>query len=60
MLPLELAGTLCVAGFADSKATAIHAAVDVADSQIPVALALRAARRGLVLVDAAAGALLMR
>jgi 6-phosphogluconolactonase len=60
MLPLELAGTICVAGFGDSKATAIHEAVDVPDSRIPVALALRAARRGLVLADPAAGALLVR
>jgi 6-phosphogluconolactonase len=60
MLPLEMAGTICIAGFGDSKATAIHEAVDVLDSQIPVALALREARRGLVLVDPAAGALLMR
>jgi 6-phosphogluconolactonase len=60
LLPLQLAGTLCVAGFGDAKAAAIHEAVDAADSQIPVALALRAARRGLVLVDPAAGALLAR
>jgi 6-phosphogluconolactonase len=60
MLPLELAGTICVAGFGNSKAAAIHEAVDVPDSEIPVALALRAARRGLVLVDPAAGALLVR
>jgi 6-phosphogluconolactonase len=60
MLPLELAGTVCVAGFGDSKASAIHQAVDVPKAEIPVALALRAARRGLVLVDPAAGALLAR
>jgi 6-phosphogluconolactonase len=60
MLPLALAGTICVAGFGDSKASAIHEAVEVPNSQIPVALALRAARRGLVLVDSAAGALLVR
>ncbi len=58
LLPLERAGTVCVAGFGESKATAIHEAVDVPESQLPVALALRAARRGLVLVDPAAGALL--
>jgi 6-phosphogluconolactonase len=54
LLPLELAATICVAGFGDSKATAIHEAVDVPDSQIPVALALRGARRALVLADPAA------
>jgi 6-phosphogluconolactonase len=58
MLPLELAETTCVAGFGDTKAQAIRAAVEDADAQIPAALALRAARRGLVLVDpAAAGSL---
>ncbi len=60
MLALELADMVCVAGFGDSKAVAIHEAVDVVDSQLPVALALRASRRGLVLVDPAAGALLVR
>jgi 6-phosphogluconolactonase len=60
MLPLELAGTICVAGFGDSKATAIHEAVDVPDSQIPVALVLRAAQRALVLVDPAAASQLRK
>ena len=58
MLPLELAGTICVAGFGDSKAAAIREAVEAPDSQIPVALALRAARRALILVDPAAAGLL--
>jgi len=60
MLPLELAGTICVAGFGASKAEAIRAAVDEPDSQLPVGLALRAARRSLVLVDPAAAALLAK
>jgi 6-phosphogluconolactonase len=54
MLPLELAGTICVAGFGDSKAEAIRAALEDAASQIPAALALRAAQRALVLADPAA------
>ena len=58
MLPLELAGTICVAGFGDSKAQAIRAAVEEPDSQIPVALVVRAARRALLLVDPAAAGLL--
>ena len=58
MLPLELAGTICVAGFGDSKAEAIRAAVNDPDSRIPVALAIRAARRAFILVDQAAAALL--
>jgi 6-phosphogluconolactonase len=58
MLPLELAGTICVAGFGESKAQAIREAVERHDSQIPVALAVRAARRALVLVDPAAAGLL--
>ena len=58
MLPLELAGTICVAGFGDSKAAAIREAVEAPDSQIPVALALRAARRALILVDPPAAGLL--
>jgi len=58
MLPLELAETICVAGFGASKAQAIHAAVEEPDSQIPAALAVRSARRALVLVDAQAGRLL--
>jgi 6-phosphogluconolactonase len=58
MLPLELADVVCVAGFGDSKAEAIRAAVEDPESQLPVARALRAARRSLVLVDPqAAGAL---
>jgi 6-phosphogluconolactonase len=58
MLPLELAGVICVAGFGDSKAEAIRAAVKELDSQIPVALATRAARRALILVDPRAARLL--
>jgi 6-phosphogluconolactonase len=60
MRPLELAGTICVAGFGDSKAEAIGAALERPDSQIPAALALRAARRALVLIDPDAAALLRR
>lgn len=51
LLPLELARTMCVAAFGDSKAAAIRAALEDADSQIPGALALRAARHALVLID---------
>jgi len=60
MVPLELAGTIVVAGFGNSKAQAIHEAVEVSDSRIPAALAVRAARRALVLVDPAAAGLLRR
>ena len=60
MLPLELAAAICVAGFGDSKAVAIREAVEAPTSQIPVALALRAARRPLILVDPAAAALLSK
>ncbi len=58
MVPLELARTIVVAGFGDSKAKAIQEAVEVGDSQIPVALALRAVPRALILIDAAAASLL--
>jgi 6-phosphogluconolactonase len=58
MLPMAEAGTVCVAGFGDSKAEAIRAAVKEPDSQIPVALAIRAAKHALVLVDPAAAGLL--
>jgi 6-phosphogluconolactonase len=60
MLPLELAETICIAGFGTSKAQAIRAAVEEPDSQIPAALAVRAARRALVLVDAQAAGLLRK
>jgi len=60
MLPLAQAGMLCVAGFGASKAAAIRAAVTEADAQLPVALALRAARRAVVLVDRAAASGLRR
>ena len=60
MLPLELAGTICVAGFGDSKAEAIRQAVEMPNSQIPAALAVRAAPRALVLVDPAAASLLRK
>lgn len=60
MLPMESAETICVAGFGDSKAEAVRAAIEDVDSQLPVALALRAGRRGLVLVDAAAAGRLRR
>jgi 6-phosphogluconolactonase len=58
MLPLELTGTICVAGFGDSKAEAIRAAVKEPDSRIPVALAIRAAARSLILVDPPAAGLI--
>jgi 6-phosphogluconolactonase len=58
MRALDLAGTILVAGFGDSKAKAIREALEEPDSQIPVALALRAATRALVLVDPAAASLL--
>ena len=51
MVPLELAGSVCVAGFGDSKAAAIRAAVEGSDPALPVARAVRAARRALVLAD---------
>jgi 6-phosphogluconolactonase len=60
LLPLELAGTICVAGFGGSKAEAIREAVEEPDSQMPVAMALRGARRALVLVDPAAASLLRK
>lgn len=60
MLPLELAGTLCVAGFGDAKAEAIRQAVEEPDSQVPAALAVRAARRAFVLVDQGAARLLRK
>jgi 6-phosphogluconolactonase len=60
MLPLELAGTICVAGFGESKAEAIRAALEDSASQIPAALALRAAQRGLVLADPAAASRLRK
>jgi 6-phosphogluconolactonase len=58
MLSLELAEMICVAGFGDSKAAAIRAAVEAPGSEIPVALAVRAVRRALILVDPAAAGLL--
>jgi 6-phosphogluconolactonase len=58
LLPLELAGTIYVAGFGDSKAQAIRAAVEDATSEIPVAMAVRAARQAFILVDSAAASLL--
>jgi 6-phosphogluconolactonase len=58
LLPLELAGTICVAGFGASKAEAIREAVERPESQLPVALAIRAARRALILVDPLAAGLL--
>ena len=58
MRTLELAETICVAGVGESKAKAIREALEEPDSQIPVALALRAATRALVLVDPAAAGLL--
>jgi len=60
LLPLHLAGTVCVAGFGDSKAAAFRAALEDSDSQIPVALAIRGAQRALVLVDAPAASLLRK
>lgn len=60
MLPLALAGAIVVAGFGESKAAAIRDAVEKPDSEIPVALAIRAARRAVVLVDAAAAGLLAK
>jgi 6-phosphogluconolactonase len=60
MVPLELAGMIIVAGFGDSKAKAIYELIEVTDSRTPVALAVRAARRSLVLVDPAAAGLLRK
>jgi 6-phosphogluconolactonase len=58
MLPLELARAICIAGFGDSKAEAIRATMKDPESQIPVALAKRAARRVFILIDQAAAGLL--
>jgi 6-phosphogluconolactonase len=58
LVPLQLAGTICVAGFGASKAEAIREAMERPESQIPVALAIRAARRALILVDPPAAGLL--
>src|SRR5262249_16331265 len=60
MVPLELAGTICVAGFGDSKAAAIRDALERPDSQIPGAVAIRSAARALVLIEPAAAGLLRR
>ncbi len=60
MLPLEEAETICVAGFGESKAEAIREAVEDPASQIPVALALRAAPCALVLADPAAASRLRK
>jgi 6-phosphogluconolactonase len=60
LVPLELAGTICVAGFGNSKAEPIREAMERPESQIPVALAVRAARRALVLVDPQAAGLLRK
>jgi len=46
--------------FAAEARAAIREAVEAPDSQIPVALALRAARRALILVDPPAAGLLGR
>ena len=58
LLSLALAGTLCVAAFGDSKARAMHEALEDPASQAPAALALRAAQHALVMVDEAAARLL--
>jgi len=60
MLPLELARTICVVGFGDSKAAAIRAALEDPDSQIPVAMAIRSARHAIVLIDPPAASLLRK
>jgi len=60
MLPLELARTICIAGFGESKAAAIRETIEDPGSQIPAALALRAAPRCLVLADRAAASLLRK
>lgn len=54
MVPLELAGAIWIAGFGESKAAAMREALEDPASQLPVALALRAAPRTLVLLDPAA------
>jgi len=60
MLPLQLARAICVVGFGDSKAAAIRAALEDPDSQIPLALAIRAAQRAVVLIDPPAASLLRK
>jgi len=60
MLPLQLAGTICVAGFGESKAAAIRAALEDPDSQIPAALAIRTAQHAIVLIDPPAASLLRK
>jgi len=57
MRPLALAATICIAGFGDTKAQAIRAVVEEPDSQLPAALAARAAASVIVLVDPAAASL---
>jgi len=58
MRPLELARSICIAGFGTAKAQAIHALLEEPDSQVPAALAARAAAHTFVLVDPAAASLL--
>jgi len=60
MLPLQLAEAICIAGFGDSKAAAIRAALEDPDSQLPVAMAIRAARHAIVLLDPPAARLLRK
>jgi len=60
VLPLELARTTCVVGFGAPKAAAIRDALENPDSSVPVALALRAARHAIVLVDPPAANLLRK
>lgn len=55
---LAAAERVVVAAFGSSKATVLRDAVEDETSRLPVALALRGARRGLVLLDAEAARLL--
>jgi 6-phosphogluconolactonase len=57
---LAQARALCVAAFGEAKAEAMRQALDVPDSPLPVALALRAAERALLLLDPPAASMLRR
>jgi 6-phosphogluconolactonase len=54
LVPITGAALVCVAAFGAEKADAVREAVEVPDSQLPVALAARAGARALFLLDAAA------
>jgi 6-phosphogluconolactonase len=57
---LEEAGVVCLAAFGEAKAEALRAALEDPASALPIAQVMRAARRGVILADPAAGRLLRR